>query len=410
MSLVDPIAELERMSRHQTAETDAARAIQKARVKLVLGKDAPAAFFATLALRMKPTVDWELETAATDGRTLFYNPEFILSLSPEQRVGLLAHEVMHNAMAHGCRREGRDMPDWNVACDLAINGIVQDAGMQLPPGALFPGQGNYSDMGEGWAAEEYYGKLPHKNRKDGEEGDGDGSGEGDGQGNDPGKCGGVKDAGDPSQQQTTQADWKVAVAQAATAAKGRGELPGGLGRLVEEIVNPKVPWQDELREFVSRTLTARDDYTWGAPNRRFIAQGLYLPSLRSEAMGDVVVAIDTSGSIEADTLESFGGELNGILECRPCKVSVVYCDSHVNKVVEWEPSDGELKLEACGGGGTSHRPVWEWLRQSGSQPECVVCLTDGYTSWGDDPGVPVLWAITPDGTSEKPPFGRVIRM
>ena len=108
-------------------------------------------------------------------------------------------------------------------------------------------------------------------------------------------------------------------------------------------------------------------------------------------------------------MKEFAGELNGILDCRPCSVSIVYCDAEVNKVVEWEPSDGPLTLEACGGGGTSHRPVWEWLREQDSQPECVVCLTDGYTSWGDDPGLPVLWALTADSSAE-PPFGQTVRI
>lgn len=404
--LDDPIQALERMAKRQTSEGTAAKAIAKARVQLVLGKDAKSAFFATLALRLKTMPDWTMETAATDGRRLLYNPDFINGLSPEERVGLVAHEVMHNAMAHCCRREGREMRDWNVACDLAINDILRDAGVTLPPGALFPGEGRFSGMESGLAAETYYSRI---GAKENPPGDMPGDSDGDGRGNDPGGSGGVLDAGDQAEQRAMEAEIQVDVAQAVTASKGRGELPGGLGRMVEEIIDPTVPWQEELREFVSRSLTAKDDYSWGAPNRRFIAQGLYLPSLRSESLGEIVVAIDTSGSIGAKELAEFGGELNGILECQPCAVKVVYCDSAVNKVVEWEPSDGPLTLEAIGGGGTSHAPIWEWLKESGAAPECVVCLTDGYTSWGRDPGLPVLWALTP-GSTVEPPFGRTIRM
>jgi predicted metal-dependent peptidase len=281
----------------------------------------------------------------------------------------------------------------------------------LPPGALFAGQGPYADLPTGLSAEEYCAQLPGRKKHGGGDGDGNDDADGDGGdgGNDPGKCGGVEDAGDQAAQQEAEAEWKVAVAQAATAAKQRGELPGGLARMVSDIVEPKVLWQDVLREFVSRSLTARDDYSWSAPNRRFIAQGVYLPSLRSESMGAIVVAIDTSGSIGEAELKEFAGELNGILDCRPCSVSIVYCDADVNKVVEWEPSDGPLALESCGGGGTSHHPVWEWLRNQESQPERVVCLTDGYTCWGDDPGLPVLWALTADSRAE-PPFGQTVRM
>lgn len=393
---VDAIERLNEMAHHQTAETDALKAIQKARVSLVLGKDAPAAFFATLALRLKPMPDWGIETAATDGRGLKYNPDWFLSLSPAERIGVIAHEVMHNAMCHPARRGNREPRKANVAMDLAINPIVRDAKMSLPNGALYPAEGQFADLPEGLSFEDYYSRLPDQTEG--------------GNGNDPGGCGGVEDAGDQAAQQEMDADWQVAVSQAAQAAKSRGPLPGALGRLVEQVANPDVPWEDELREFVSRVLSARDDYSWSVPNRRYIASGLYLPSLRSECLGDIVVAVDTSMSIGRAELEAFAGELNGILECRPCKVTVVYCDAQVQKTVDWEPADGPLTLEAVGGGGTDHAPIWDWLRETGEQPECVVALTDGYTKWGEDPGVPVLWTISKDGTSEEAPFGRTVRM
>lgn len=404
-TLVDPIAELEQLARRQTLEKDAQAAMTKARVQLVLGKDAKTVFFATLALRLKQKANWDAETAQTDGKVLEYNPEYVMSLSPEQRRGLVAHEVMHNAMSHPSRRGSRDLGRFNIACDLAINPVLEEAGMQLPPGGLFPGRGQYEKLPVGLSAEEYFARLPEEQ---GQEGDGQGKEGGNG-GNDPGKCGGVVDTGDNAQQQASEAGWKVAVAQAANVAKGRGELPGGLARMVGDLLEPKVPWQEVLREFISRALTSRDDYSWSAPNRRFIAQGLYLPSLRSESLGEVVVAIDTSGSIGEAELKTFGGELNGILECRPCKVHVVYCDARVRRVDEWEPSDGPLVLEPVGGGGTSHRPVWDWLAEHDIDPAAVVCLTDGYTSFGDDPGVPVLCALTPESTAE-PPFGRVVHI
>ena len=401
---LDPIAQLERMSRRQGAEDTVAKAIARARVQLVLGKDAKAAFFATLALRLKPEVDWNLDTAATDGRRLSYSPEFVNSLSPEQRVGLLAHEVMHNAMAHAARQGARDHALYNIAADLAVNPILREAGFTLPPGALYPGQGTYSDLPEGLSAEEYYAKLQSTQQEEQQGNDGQPGQPGD----DPGGCGAVVPAPDQAEQQEIQAEWQVATAQAAAAAQGKGKLPGALDRLVKEIVEPTVPWQDVLREFVTRSVMARDDYSWAVPNRRFIAQGLYMPSLRSEGMGEIVVAIDTSGSIDDAMLKRFSGELNGVLDCKPCRVVVLYCDDAIQgEPVYWEPADGQLTLESRGGGGTSHLPIWAWLKQHGEEPACVVCLTDGYTSFGSDPGVPVLWAMT---TERKPPFGQVIQV
>jgi len=402
---LDPIAQLERMSRRQGAEDTVAKAIARARVQLVLGKDAKAAFFATLALRLKPEVDWNLDTAATDGRRLSYSPEFVNSLSPEQRVGLLAHEVMHNAMAHAARQGARDHALYNEAADLAVNPILREAGFTLPPGALFPGQGKHADLPEGLSAEEYYARLQAKQQQDSQDGQPGQPGK---PGDDPGGCGAVVPAPDQAGQQEIEAEWQVATAQAASAAKGKGELPGMLGRLVQEIVEPTVPWQDVLREFVTRSVMARDDYSWSVPNRRFIAQGLYMPSLRSEGMGEIVVAVDTSGSIDDAQLKRFAGELNGILDCHPCRVVVLYCDDAIQgEPVYWEPADGPLTLESRGGGGTSHLPIWAWLKQHDAEPACVVCLTDGYTSFGSDPGVPVLWAMT---TERKPPFGQTVRV
>lgn len=395
---LDPFAAIERIAKRKRLGDESAHAMSKARVQLVLGKDAQAAFFATLALRLKPVANWDIDTACTDGKMLEYNPEFLLSLSPQQRVGLLVHEVMHIAYGHAWRRGGREPKRFNVSADLAINGPIRDAKFSLPPGALFPGSGQFRDLPPNLSAEEYYNRLPTKQPQ------------GEGGGDDPGKCGGVKDAGDPAEQQNAESDWRVAVAQAAQAAKGRGELPGGLARLVDEIVDPKVAWEQVLAEFLTRSLSARDDYSWSYPNRRYIAQGIYLPSLKSDSVGDIVIAVDTSGSIGADDLKLFGGELNGILELHPCRVSVVYCDADIQHVQEWEPADGPLVLEAKGGGGTSHCPVWDWLKKQEDEPACVVCLTDGYTNFGADPGVPVLWAIKPDGMDADAPFGRTIHM
>lgn len=398
--LDDPIARLEQMAKRQTAETDAAKAIAKARVSLVLGKDAKAAFFATLALRLQPVVDWDTETAATDGRSLFYNPDWVNELSPDQRVGLMAHEVMHCAMAHTARRGARDVGQFNIAADLAINPIVRDAGMALPPGGPFPGKGQYANLAEGLSAEEYYSHLPPPPKNP------DGSS---GQGNDPGGCGGVIDAGDPAQQQTSQVDWQVAVSQAVSASKGRGELPGMLRRLVQDIVEPKVPWQAILREFLSRSFDARDDYSWSHPNRRFIAQGLYLPALRSQSIGHVVVHVDCSGSTDP-YMEDFAAELSGVLESRPCKVTILYGDTQIQgDPVEWEPADGPITMERRGGGGTDHTHLGEWLKQQDDQPVCVIGLTDGETRWPNDFGIPALWCITPDGR-DNVPFGQVVRL
>jgi predicted metal-dependent peptidase len=409
----DPLAELDRLVKRQTAEEEAAAAIARARTALILGTTAKSVFFATLALRLRPEPDWTTQTMATDGRGLFYNPEWTNALPPDERTGVVVHEVMHCAMAHHARRCGRDPEGWNVAADLAINQLIVDSGMKLPACGLYPGKGQYAHLPPGLSAEEYYSLLQ---KKGGQGGNGQGQGGGTptpGQGGgtpDPGGCGGVRDPGqgNPADAAQSEADWKQALAEARNAAKTRGDLPGGLGVAVDAVVNPPADWRAVLREFVSKWV--RSGCSWTSPNRRFVAQGLYLPGKRSQALGEVVVAVDCSGSVGPDELGVFANELNAILDAYPCTVSVVYHDAVVLKVDEHSTEDGPLALEPVGGGGTDHGPVFEWLAGHDGEPACVVALTDLVTSFGSVvPDAPVLWAVT-GGCKTKPPFGSVVHL
>ena len=400
----DPFAVIEQAAGRQAAEEQAARALAAARVKLILGRDAKSAFFATLVLRLKPEPGWDVDTLATDGKVLRYAPPFVTGLSPDELVGVLAHEVMHCALAHPARRGDRDPEKWNVACDLAVNPLLVTAGVVLPPDRLMPGEGAYAGLEPGKAADEYYALLPGPAG-----GPGDGA-SGGGPPRDPGGCGGVVDPaqGDPAESRRVEADWRVAVSQAQSAAAGRGPLPAGLGRAVETVLHPPADWRAVLREFVAAH--AKNDYSWTRPNRRFVAQGLYLPGMHSEELGDVVLAVDTSGSIGERVLGVFAAEANAVLSAYDCTVSVVYHDTEVQKVQTWGSSDGPLALDPVGGGGTSHTCVFDWIERAGLSPACVVCLTDLETEFPPaPPAVPVLWAVPGDAPCD-PPFGRVVAL
>ena len=331
---------------------------------------------------------------ATDGRHLYYNPDFVNGLTPAQRIGVVCHECLHPAHAHQARRCGRDHAAFNAACDRAINPILRDAGYELPPGALYP-----KDIGmeDGKAAESYY-KAPEPSDEKGKPGD------------DPGGCGGILDAGDPSECEASEAEYKVKVAQAAGAAKQRGTLPAALGGLIDSILDPEVPWQQILAEFVSRSVEARDDYSWEFPAREYIRQGLYLPSLHSEGLGRILVHIDISGSTTPYRAK-FAGELGGVLDCKPCALTMVYGDTEVKLVEEWTPQDGEIEVKMPDdGGGTCHNHAVDYIRDLEDAPDCAIFLTDGYTSVKNEPpGCPVLWVVTPGGRTDFP-FGRVIEM
>ncbi len=377
----------------------------KARAALLVG----APFWGVLSLRLAPIEDFSIETMKTDGVSIRFNPDFVAGLSRGVLRTTIAHETMHCAALHHTRRGDRDLRRWNIACDHAINPLLVAAGFELPDGALLDAA--YAGM----SAEEIYAKLPDDAGENGGAQNGD----------DPGGMGGVADpppSGDqfsdlcqpgsqPGAQAPSPADlarqeenWTIATAQAEATARAMGIGAGDAARAIREQVAPKVDWRDVLRRYLSAA--AKSDYAWTPPNRRYIARGLYLPSLRSETLGPVVVAVDTSGSIDDATLAAFSAEITAILdEAVPEAIHVVYCDAAVKGAERFEAGD-VIQLTPHGGGGTAFRPVFEWVAESEIQPVCAIYLTDlDGRDFGQAPDYPVLWLST---WKTAAPFGEVI--
>jgi predicted metal-dependent peptidase len=408
-STLEPAESIPPSAARQASAELAARSLSAARARLVLGRDARSVFFACLALRLTPTVDWGCPTMATDGRSLAFNPEFVSGLSADELLGVVAHEVLHCAMRHFARRGSRRQSLWNEAADLAINGVLADAGFALPACRLMAGEGRHASLARGLSAEAYFALLDDSRAEDGQAAPGSRGGDTSVPTDpDPGGCGGVREpvGGSHAAAVDQVAEWAAAVAQAEAASLSRGDLPGGLARAVSEARRQPADWKAVLRDFVSAA--ARDDYSWTRPNRRFVARGLYLPGLRSERLGEIVVAVDCSGSVSGRELAAFAGEADAIVSAFDCSATVLYHDSAITNVQEWHPSDGPLVLQAKGGGGTDHRPVFDWLERSGKSPACVICLTDLDSRFPSrPPDVPVLWAVS-GGKRPEPPFGRAI--
>jgi predicted metal-dependent peptidase len=356
--------------------------IVKARTALVL--DHP--FFGALSLKLKIKEDPSCSTAWVDGTHLGYNPDFIKDLPFDQCKGLLAHEVMHCALNHIARKGARDASKWNIAGDHAINHILDDYGFALPEGALMDPQ--YKDMD----ADTIYSKLPEDSGK---------GGEGD---SDCGGCGVMREPTTGDGQQASPADvkeldhdWEVATAQAAQQAKAMGKLPASLGKLVGEMLRPKADWKSILQRFV--TQWAKDEYSWRRPDRRFLHEDLYCPSLHNETIGEIVIGVDTSGSVSAEELLRLGSEINGIVNNFSTTVHIVFCDTQVQEVVTLKtPDDLPFKWEAPQGGGTDFQPVFDWVadrtQAEGTEPACLIYLTDLYCQMPKQPTYPVLWACT----------------
>jgi predicted metal-dependent peptidase len=396
-------------------ETPTSRRIQKARTALVL--DHP--FFGSLLFRLKDRECLSIQTMATDGVSLYYNPEFVETLSAAILAGTLAHEVMHPALHHHVRRTGRDPKRWNMACDYAINPLLVDAGLSLPEGVLL------DNRFRGMSAEQIYNLLeteaPQESDskdKQSESGGAESSAEQPtaGNANEPsspvtdGGIGQVLDAPRPDEESPSveeQArEWSIAVNQAATIARQAGRMPAGLNRTLEGAAESAVDWRELLRRLWSDTLPT--DYSWMRPNRRHLWTGLYLPGVAREGIGEVAIAVDCSGSVSARQLRLFEEEALSILEGqRPERVYILYFDAVVQKVEIYEAGQ-RIDLNPVGGGGTEFGPCFEWLNERGIRPQCLVFLTDLYGSFPPcAPAYPVLWAST---GSQKAPFGEVISM
>jgi predicted metal-dependent peptidase len=301
---------------------------------------------------------------------------------------------------------------WNRACDYAINPLVTDAGLVLPKGVLL------ENRFRGMSAERIYNLLI-------EEEGADGDGPGDAGANDagstaedasapvtPGGIGQVLDAPEPEHAggktpEEQRRDWQIAVEQAETISKLAGKIPAGLDRCLEGAEQARVDWRELLRRSISQAASITD-YSWMRPNRRHIWQGLYLPGVLREGVGEVVIAVDCSGSVSARQLALFEAEIQSILDGqRPDRVHVLYFDTIVHKVDEYRAGE-PITLAPVGGGGTDFCPCFEWIEENGARPEMVVFLTDLYgTLPALMPAYDVVWAST--GAREAP-FGQVVPM
>jgi predicted metal-dependent peptidase len=432
---------------------DIALKLTKARVQLLFQQP----FFATLCLRLT-LIPAAVSTMATNGKVIYYSPAFVDALTQEELQGVLAHEVLHCALAHHCRRGVRRPRLWNVAADYAINPIVLQNGLSLPAGALI--RPEY----DGLSAEEIYSRLEQEGICDGQNqtpvpsGAGDGSSQlpsqsqagaggsgnshsrpsqgssptstaqspqpenpaqplGDGDDlNEPraGGFGEVLDASDEKGKPASEAeitrqanDWAIAAEQAMRTAKSCGHEPAGVERPLNEARESRQDWRAILRDFIAATVSC--DYSWSPPNRRHVASGLYLPSVRREGVGTIVIGVDTSGSIGEEELRQFAGEITAISDqAQPELIHVVYCDAAVSSTQEFGPSE-PITLTPQGGGGTDFRPVFDWVENNDVQPVCLVYLTDlcCHDYPAAPPSYPVLWVTD---SRRRAPFGETVKI
>lgn len=370
--------------------------LSKAKSKLILYQP----FFASILCNLPMYEDNTIPTMATNGRCFRWNREFVDNMSPEETEFVLCHEVGHCMFGHMFRRGTRTPRRWNMAGDYIINDLLRKENNgqgigTMPQGGLHNPQLVIAGNG---CAEGVYTLLPESD-DDGRPGDG----------NTGIDC--CEDAGgDAADQAAAEAEMKVAIAQAAQAAKMCGKLSNNMARFVEAAIQPRVNWKDVLRRFVSAR--AKVDLTYAKPKRRWLADDLILPSLSGERMGEIADGIDCSGSIGQHELNIFGAEMTAIKEdMKPSMMHNIYFDSDVCHYDKFGP-DEDMVIAPHGGGGTRFSPIFKFIDDQGIEPVCAVILTDLCCSdYGPPPPYPVLWISTsPKGSWDNVPWGEVVYM
>ncbi|MFM2302927.1 MAG: hypothetical protein RLZZ135_330 [Cyanobacteriota bacterium] len=360
-------------------------------------------FFGTLGMFARFIPSQTISTAATDGRDIFLNPEFLSSLPNEQQDGVILHELLHAALLHPSRLKERQPKLWNIAADIVVNGTIsQQSGVELPPLGL------RDENLEQLSVEEVYELLQtiDTSRFDsvdidllGPDWDRDSISSG-------------TETGDllsNNRQESIAAYWRNSLGQATVIAKSTaaGTLPLGIDRELDAILNPQLDWRTYLWRYLAQTPTDFQGF-----DRRLIGRGLYLEALQGESVR-VYVAVDTSGSVGARYLQLFIGEINGILAAYP----------HINCELYYADRDlyGPYVLTLTstiptpqGGGGTSFVPFFDRVTQTWDGHTQTVCiyLTDGYGEFPPSiPVIPTLWIITPGGRNLASfPFGEAVRL
>lgn len=406
-----------------------------------------------------------IKTMATDGTCIIYNPDFVLNdlkIDPQNGVNdvlfVICHEIMHCALLHMTRIHDRDHKIWNYAGDYVINLLLQGVGSIPACGGLYDEK--YLNMSTEQVydlliqnAKQNKSKSGNGDDSDDDSGDdsGDGSGDGGGESKESSGSGGIRkqitikdmqgdilkpgslsnkgidtkitnpSTGGKMDSTALEKMWKETLKSAAL--RHKGEVGGNMKRFFDTLLKSKINWKVELKRFVANIFNKVKS---SIPNRRFVGRGEYIWGEKSKSSDykNVVVAIDTSGSIDQKTLNEFGAELQGLFKTYGIQeLIVIWCDSEIPKDgIQYFDSKNKFvlnKLEPKGGGGTSFKPPFEWINENlinkGKIPAFVIYFTDAY---GDAPSRTyvkryadrVLWVITGDNDGRHLDFGKKIHL
>lgn len=383
----------------------------KARIDMLM--DAP--FFGNLAtrLQLKDATEW-CPTLATDGKYFYYNRNFVAAMNEKERIFGMGHEILHCVYDHmDVDRRGDRIPMlWNVANDYVINADLMDAniGEQIKLVDIC-----FDWKYRGMVSEEIYddlydemeqqGRIKHMDTFDMhlDREDGDDAGASGGEGDEEGKSGPAKYT--QEEKDKIKQEFQNAVIQSAKAA-GASNMPGGVKRLLNDLLNPQLDWRELLAMQIKSVI--KNDYTMMKPSRKGLDAGFYLPGMDYDETIDIALALDMSGSIFDTMARDFLSEVKGIMDqYTNFKIHLFCFDTSVhNPQVFTENNMAEfMEYELEGGGGTDFDCCFNYMKEAGIQPKKFIMFTDGYPwdSWGDESYCDTLFIVHGGGHGRDVP-------
>jgi predicted metal-dependent peptidase len=391
--------------------------VQKAHIALM--NEPKYCLYSGIFMMGRTTVmDQGCPTAYTDGFNTRYGRAFVDKLSDPELRGLILHENLHKAFRHLTTWEDlykKSPRKANMACDYVINLMIHDSDPEgkfvtLPEGGLLDEQYRGLDAGTVFRLLKDNGGGKRRGRKGetgetGDNGGSDGTEPSDG-GDDEETQGGFDEHGWDEAQELSSAEKEKIARDIDQALRQGALLAGKLGanvpREITDILESKIDWREALREFITSYCAEKDLSTWRRPNRRWVDRDVYLPSTIGESVGQLVIGIDTSGSINNEIIGQFLGEVRAICQSvTPESIELLYWDTRVCQHESYDRDSFDALLTSTkprGGGGTYPQCVSNYIRDKKLKPEAIIMLTDGFVDgWGRDWNAPMLWGVTVKG-------------